>query len=64
MTFEGEAGGVQRRSFTVTMVLREEVRVAETYVRVVQDRYEDKETVVMDRLMDEVRQESLWTVCR
>lgn len=28
------------------MVLREEVRVAETYVRVVQDRYEDKETVV------------------
>lgn len=41
MKLEGEAGGVQRRSFTVTMVLREEVRVAETYVRVVQDRYED-----------------------
>lgn len=38
-----EAGGVQRRSFTLTMVLREEVRVVETYVRVVQDGY-DKET--------------------
>lgn len=25
VTFEGEAGGVQRRSFTVTVVLREEV---------------------------------------